>query len=183
MSSKTPAQRKATFIKAVGIGSLVLGILFVVAGIATWTIVSSQLKEENITISNDGTAPFLGGEQVKGPFSAYAQTEVIKAHAAAGAEGTYAELGGMIRAERDAGNDERADELQAQRDNMMNASFLRASLFTSVLAYGVSAMVIGLGVLLAFIGVVIRQLSVGFQPREAAIAAPAKSDEKALDKE
>ncbi len=34
----------------------------------------------------------------------------------------------------------------------MNASFLRASLFTSVVSYGVAALVIGLGVLSLIIG-------------------------------
>lgn len=166
--SKTPEARKASFIKGVGIGSLVLGILFVLSGIGTWIMVSTQLSEENITVSGD--APFLAGSQVNGPFSAYAQAEVIQDHALAGAEGTYAELGGMVNEARDAGDEDRAEELQAQRDTMMNASFLRASLFTSVLAFGVSAMVIGLGVLLGLIGLVIRQLSVGFRtgPVEAA---------------
>ena len=45
-----------------------------------------------------------------------------------------------------------ADELQAQRNTMMNASFLRASLFTSVLAYGVSLLVMGLGVMFLLLG-------------------------------
>lgn len=93
---------------------------------------------------------------------------MIQQHALAGSEGTYAELGAMVNEARDAGDEDRAEELQAQRDTMMNASFLRASLFTSVLAFGVSAMVIGLGVLLVLIGLVIRQLSVGFR------AAPAQ---------
>ncbi|MDO5746032.1 MAG: aromatic ring-opening dioxygenase LigA, partial [Micrococcaceae bacterium] len=35
---------------------------------------------------------------------------------------------------------------------VMTASFLRASLFTSVLAFGVAALVIGLGILFALIG-------------------------------
>ena len=34
----------------------------------------------------------------------------------------------------------------------MNASFLRASLFTSVVSYGIAALVIGLGFLFAVIG-------------------------------
>ncbi|ROR73866.1 aromatic ring-opening dioxygenase LigA [Bogoriella caseilytica] len=164
--SRTAEDRKASFIKGVGIGSLVLGLLFVLGGIGTWIMVSSQLSEENITVAGD--APFLAGSDVNGPFSAYAQAEVIQQHALAGSEGTYAELGAMVNEARDAGDEDRAEELQAQRDTMMNASFLRASLFTSVLAFGVSAMVIGLGVLLVLIGLVIRQLSVGFR------AAPAQ---------
>jgi len=40
----------------------------------------------------------------------------------------------------------------------MTASFLRASLFTSVVAYGVSAMSAGLGLILILIGVALMQL-------------------------
>lgn len=171
--SKSPEQSKASFIKVVGISSLVLGILFVVAGITTYALVSSQLRAENITVSAD--ADWFAGSTVAGPFTAYSQAEIINTHALAGSEGTYSELGGMIREAQEAGDEERAAELQEQRNTMMNASFLRASLFTSVLAFGVSAMVIGLGVLLALIGIVIRQLSVGFQPKTEAVTVPATS--------
>ena len=34
----------------------------------------------------------------------------------------------------------------------MNGSFLRASLFSSVIAYGVAALVVGLGLIIGFIG-------------------------------
>lgn len=40
----------------------------------------------------------------------------------------------------------------------MTASFLRASLFTSVLAYGVAAMSGGLGIVLILIGIAISNL-------------------------
>jgi len=41
----------------------------------------------------------------------------------------------------------------------MTGSFLRASLFTSVVAYGVAALVIGLGVLFGLFGHALRSLS------------------------
>jgi len=65
---------------------------------------------------------------------------------------TFAELGTEITAARNAGDTAKADALQATRTTLMNASFLRASLFTSVLAYGVSLLVIGLGVMFLFLG-------------------------------
>ncbi len=40
----------------------------------------------------------------------------------------------------------------------MTSSFLRASLFTSVLAFGIAAMAVGMGVLFVFIGVALRKL-------------------------
>jgi len=51
-----------------------------------------------------------------------------------------------------AGDTARAEELAGPRQMIMQANFLRASLFTSVLAYGVSALTVGIGVLCAIVG-------------------------------
>ena len=45
------------------------------------------------------------------------------------------------------------------RVTVMNGSFLRASLFTSVLAFGVSAMAMGLGFVQILLGVSMRKLA------------------------
>ena len=45
------------------------------------------------------------------------------------------------------------------RVTVMNGSFLRASLFTSVLAFGVSAMAMGLGLVQILLGVSMRKLA------------------------
>lgn len=50
---------------------------------------------------------------------------------------------------------ESAAAAQNQRNTVMNASFLRASLFTSVVSYGVCALVIGLGILFIAVGVLL----------------------------
>lgn len=50
------------------------------------------------------------------------------------------------------GDTARADELAGPRQMIMQANFLRASLFTSVLAYGVSALTVGIGVLTGIVG-------------------------------
>lgn len=136
--------------------AIVAGAIFIIAGGVTWGMVTSQLKAENITVPED--AAFLAGAEVKGPFSAYAQADIINTHALAGTEGrTYAELGSAMR-EFEPGTPEHT-ELQAQRDSVMNASFLRASLFTSVVSYGVAALVVGLGALLIIIGLGMKQLA------------------------
>ena len=57
---------------------------------------------------------------------------------------TYAELGTMVREAQDAGDEALAEEFQTRRNLVMDASFLRASLFTSVVSFGVSALVIPL---------------------------------------
>lgn len=144
---------KAT--KIAGILSIVAGIVMIVAGAITWATVSSQLAAENITVPGDST--FMGGayagQPVTGPLSAFAQAEIINVHALEGAGGkTFAELGALARAANEAGDTAAADEYTAQRTTAMNASFLRASLFTSVVSYGIAALVIGLGFLFAVIG-------------------------------
>ena len=150
-----------------GLIAVIAGIVFIIAGGVTWGMVTSQLKAENITVPED--AAFLGGAEVQGPLSAYAQADIINTHALAGTEGrTYAELGGAMR-EVEPGSPEH-EELQAQRGSVMNASFLRASLFTSVVSYGVAALVIGLGALLILLGLGMRQLAA--EPATAVAAEP-----------
>lgn len=169
----TSTTRSTGIAKVAGILALVAGIVFVLAGGVTWGMVTSQLKAENITVPGD--ASFLAGAEVKGPFSAYAQAEIINEHALNGTEGrTYAELGAAMN-EVEEGSAEHAD-LQEQRNSVMNASFLRASLFTSVVAYGVAALVIGLGALLIVMGLGLRQLA-----KPVPVAAPERELAGALE--
>ena len=115
---------------------IVAGVVFIVAGIGSWMAVKAQLSAENITVSAD--AGRFAGEPVDGPFTAYEEANVINKHALEATGGkTYAEL----------------DRDDPARQTAMTASFLRASLFTSVLAFGVSAMAGGLGLVLIIIGV------------------------------
>ena len=118
---------------------VVAGVVFAVAGVATWFVVADQLRAENITVSED--ADYFAGEAVTGPLTAYSEAQVINKHALEATGGkTYAEL-------------ERDDPL---RQTAMQASFLRASLFTSVVAFGVAALAAVLGVLLVLIGTSMR---------------------------
>ncbi|ROS79006.1 aromatic ring-opening dioxygenase LigA [Cellulomonas sp. PhB143] len=124
-----------TLVRWSGIVAIVAGVVMIVAGAVTWATVSSQLSAQEITVSEDST--MLPGDDVDGPFSAYAQAQIIDHHALEATGGkTYAQL-------------EQDDPL---RVTAMNASFLRASLFTSVVAYGVAALVVGLGALAVFFG-------------------------------
>ena len=148
-----------------GLAMLVAGVVFVIAGLAVWVLISTQLQAQKITVGDDvGDAvpvlAFTAGDRVAGPFSAYAQAEIIDMHASAIAGGhTYAELGDLVNQASDSGDEDLAAELEAQRTTVMNASFLRASLFTSVVSYGVAAMAIVLGVLLGLSGLSVRQLA------------------------
>ena len=79
------------------------------------------------------------------PFTAYCQARVIQKHTLEATGGkTYAEL-------------DRDDPL---RETAMNSSFLQASLFTSIVAFGVAAMAAGMGVIFILIGLGIRDVAV-----------------------
>jgi hypothetical protein len=111
------------------------GLILVVAGAFTWFVVRDQLSDEKITVSDD--ADHFGGDPVDGPLTAYAEADVINEHALEETDGlTYAQL----------------DQDDPRRDTVMTASFLRASLFTSVVSFGVAAFAFGLGLLLLIIG-------------------------------
>jgi hypothetical protein len=122
-------------LRALSIIVVVAGAILVVAGVVTWFVVRDQLSDEKIVVSQD--APFLGGHDVNGPLSAYAQAEAINDHALEASGGlTYAEL----------------PQDDPARSTVMTASFLRASLFTSVVAFGVALFAVGVGIVLILIG-------------------------------
>jgi hypothetical protein len=122
------------------IGSLVLGVLLVVGGIVTWVIVSNTLSEQEIVTPDDACLP---GRTVAGPFTAYCQAQIIEEHTLESTDGlTYAQL----------------DREDPRRDLAMNSSFLQASLFTSIVAFGVAAMALAIGVLFILIGLGIRDV-------------------------
>ena len=131
---------------------IAMGALMLVAGGVTWFTVQSQLTDEKITVSED--AAMFAGEPVNGPLTAYAEANVIEKHALEASGGkTYAEM------ERDDPN----------RQTVMTASFLRASLFTSVVAFGVALMAAGLGIVLILLGVALLVVRRALVP----VAAPA----------
>lgn len=135
-------ERSGRGVRVVSWVVIVVGIVFALAGAVTWFVVADQLAAEKITVSED--ARFLAGRDVTGPFTAYAQADVINKHALEATGGkTYAELG----------------KDDPMRQTAMQASFLRASLYTSVVAFGVAAMAVVLGVVLVLVGASIRSLT------------------------
>ncbi|ACQ79888.1 hypothetical protein Bcav_1632 [Beutenbergia cavernae DSM 12333] len=157
----TSAPRQSRFPAVAGLITIIVGIVFVIAGGVTWGLVSSQLAAEEITVSDD--AQWFAGQQVRGPLTAYSQADIINHHAlAATGDRTYAELGdemAQLREDGVAEDDPEMQDLSAARTTIMNASFLRASLFTSVVAFGVAALVIGLGVVIGLIGFALRSMA------------------------
>lgn len=144
-------------LKTAGLVSLVMGILFVLTGGIVWGVITSQLAAERITTPKDA---FIAGAPVNNPLTALAQADIINKHALAGSNGmTYAELGAEASKAREAGDTAKADELTKQRTSVMNGSFLRASLFTSVLSYGVCLFAIGVGLTLIILGWALNKVS------------------------
>ncbi|GAA3023994.1 aromatic ring-opening dioxygenase LigA [Microbacterium dextranolyticum] len=137
-----PPQKKVGFVKVAGILGILGGIALIVVGVVVWVAVSTQLRAENITVPDDAIA--FQGQTVDGPFTAYVQADIIQHHAMKASGGkTYAEL----------------DKDDPVRATVMNASFLRASLFTSVVSYGVATFAIGVGILSILFGTALARLA------------------------
>lgn len=154
--SSTVTVRPTRGVRGIGTFNIIAGLILIAAGVVTWIVVTMQLADEQITVSDDSDllGGMFAGRRVIGPFTAYAQADIINQHALAATDGqTYAQLG-------------QDDPL---RDTVMTASFLRASLFTSVVAFGVAALVIGLGILFILIGSALRRLAGG---PEVAVSSP-----------
>ena len=137
---RTSPTRKGFMRRVSAIAAIILGVLMVIGGVATWVVVSDTLSDQKIVTSDDACLP---GRTVAGPFTAYCEAKVIEKHA-------LDATGGLYYAEMD-----REDPLRA---TAATASFLQASLFTSVLAFGVSAMAVGMGVIFVLIGLGIRDV-------------------------
>ena len=134
--------RQSSGARVLAIIVLIIGAVMVVAGGATWFMVQDQLSDEKITVADD--ADFLAGDKVDDPFSAYAQADVISQHALEATNGkTYSELA----------------QDDPTRQTAMAASFLRASLYTSVVAFGVAAMAVGLGIALILIALALMSVA------------------------
>lgn len=129
-------------VKVAGILGILGGVVLIVVGVVVWIMVATQLKAENITVPDD--APAFAGQAVQGPLTAYVQADVIQTHALHASGGkTYAELA----------------QDDPVRDMMMNASFLRSSLFTSVVSFGVAAFAMGVGILSIILGWAVHRLA------------------------
>ena len=126
-------------LKSASIVAIVVGIVMALAGVATWFVVSNTLSEQKIVVSDDASC--LAGDEVDGPFSAYCQARVIDKH-------TEEITGGKTYAELDREDPNRAIEA--------DSALLQASLFTSVVAFGLAAMAVAVGIVLALIGFAIR---------------------------
>ena len=125
--------------KVIGLIVMIIGAIFIVAGGISYNLVHNKLAAEMITVSQD--SPKYAEQEVAGPFTAYQEASMIAKHSLDATGGkTYAQL-------------DREDPLRVVA---MNGSFLRASLFTSVVSFGVSALAAGVGVVFILLGMAVR---------------------------
>jgi hypothetical protein len=125
--------------------------------------VRDELIAQNITTPEDATIPNARVDDVQ---TARSMANIIDVHARESADGlTYAELGRFMAANGDvAGTSNEADALlddsgkpvpNGLRNSAFQASALRTSLYTSVMAFEVSNLVLGIGVLLLVLGIAV----------------------------
>ena len=122
-SGRDPVQVLGRLVEAAGVTSMV-------SGVVAWFTVRAQLADEKIVVPGSGRA-------VTGPLSAYQEADVIKQIALRATEGkTYGEL----------------EEDHPAAAMAKDASLLRASLFTSILAFGMAGTQVAVGAVLTAIG-------------------------------
>lgn len=131
------------------ISLIVLGVIF--AGAGLYTIyrgvdardqVKSELVAQNIVTPDDARIP---NTQVTDIPTAQAMADIINEHALEASGGlTYSEM----------------DRDHPARDTALNAASLRTSLYTSIMAFEISTLVMGLGLMILVMGVAIAGLGV-----------------------
>ena len=121
---------------------LVLGVIMLVGGAGAWGAVAQGLSQEKVHVTDN--APAFSGQRVDAPWEAWAQSEAIRADLQEMTGGrTYAEI----------------DREDPVRPSVATGTFLRASLMTSVIGFGVALAVVGVGVGFVLGGLGLRSLA------------------------
>ena len=129
---------------------IVLGTIMLIGGIGAWGAVSQGLAQEKVEVT--GTAPAFVGERVDAPWEAWAQSEAIRADLQEMTGGrTYAEV----------------DRDDPMRQSVATGTFLRASLMTSVIGFGVALAVVGVGTGFVLGGLGLRSVARRTEPAAA----------------
>jgi hypothetical protein len=172
--------------KAFPIALMLFGLVFVAAGVFTASRgydarkqVRSELLAQNITTTPDASIPNV---RVQDAATAKSMAEIIDHHSREATGGkTYAEMGRFLAAD---GKGDTSDEALALKDSsgqpvanpLRNVAFqataLRTSLYTSVMAFNVADLVIGLGLMIVVLGLAIG--GIGFALAGLAIPALAR---------
>ena len=149
---------------------MLLGVVFVAAGVYTVSRgfdakdqVKSELLAQNITTPEDASIPNARVDDIP---TARAMADIIDVHARESTSGlTYAEMGRFMAKDGtpEGTSDEKAALLDDQGNPVPNglrnvafqASTLRTSLYSSIMAFEVGNLVIGLGAMILVLGLAI----------------------------
>jgi hypothetical protein len=161
--------------KAFPIALVLVGLVLVGAGIYTMTEgldakdqVRAELIAQNIATPEDASIP---NARVDDAATAQAMASIIDVHAREATEGrTYAEIGRYLSVDGGDTNDESEAMVGADgrpianpvRNVAFQASTLQTSLYTSVMAFKVSDLVTGLGILIVVMGLAVSGIGVAF---------------------
>lgn len=151
----------------VWLGVAIAGLIMIIGGAYALTQgmdardkVQDKLQAQGIVTPEDASIP---NEQVDDEASAESMAEIIGVHAEESTGGlTYAEMGRFATEDGDpAGTNDAAEALTDERGNPVSnplrnvafqASALQTSLYTSVMAFNVAKLVIGLGIAFIALG-------------------------------
>jgi hypothetical protein len=148
---------------------MLLGLVFVGAGIYTAyrgfdakDTVKQELVAQNITTPEDASMPNV---QVTDAATAESMARIINHHALDASGGkTYAELGRYLAADGKSDTNDAAAALKGAdgkpvanpvRNTAFQASALETSLWSSVLAFNVADLVVGLGAMIVVLGLAV----------------------------
>ena len=145
---------------ALGVAFLAAGGYAMYRGVDTRNQVEDELVAQNITTPEDASIPNTLVDDVA---TARAMAEIIDQHARESTDGlTYSEMGRFATPDGDPAGTSNEEEALIGSDgrpvanNLRNTAFqaaaLRTSLFSSVMAFEVSTLVVGIGVLLVLLG-------------------------------
>jgi hypothetical protein len=175
LRSDEQATSEVTVKKLFPVMLIVLGVVFLGAG--SYTVyrgfdakaeVKDELIAQDITTPEDASIPNVRVDSVS---TARSMADIIDTHAREGAEGlTYSELGRFMAANGDVAGTSNPDDAligadgkpvaNALRNTAFQASALRTSLYTSVMAFEISNLVIGLGLMVLVLGFAVGGLGV-----------------------
>jgi len=111
------------------------GVVEVLVGAVAWAVVSRRLADEKIVVP--GSARWFPGKTVRDPLTAFEEAEVVRSITLKATGGrTYGEMA--------------EDDPMARM--ALDASLIRSSLFTGILAFGIAAMQVALGCVFVVIG-------------------------------
>jgi hypothetical protein len=181
---RTQQERGTIMKKAFPVILMVLGLVFLGAGFYTVARgfdakdqVRDELISQAITTPADASIP---NARVDDPATAKSMADIINVHALEASEGrTYSELGRFLAKDGGDTSDEALALKGADgkpvpnpvRNTAFQAAALRTSLYTSVMAWNVSDLVIGLGAMIAVLGLAVGGVGVAL----AGLSIPAFS--------